>query len=64
MIPRDTITVDLAVPDGDPEMLRAAARRLRQVADHGLATAGVRGKRRSWAGRRLVGRKRRRGHRR
>ncbi|MDN5767158.1 MAG: hypothetical protein L0H96_11420 [Humibacillus sp.] len=43
MIPGDTITVDLAVPDGDPEMLRAAARRLRQVADHGLATAGVRG---------------------
>ncbi|MEP7333767.1 MAG: hypothetical protein ABI692_16950, partial [Terracoccus sp.] len=43
MIPPDTITVGLAVPDGDPDSLRAAARRLRQVADHGLATAGVRG---------------------
>ena len=30
------------MPDGDPETLRAAARRLRQVADRGLATAGVR----------------------
>ncbi|OFE14938.1 hypothetical protein BA895_07210 [Humibacillus sp. DSM 29435] len=43
MIPRDTITIDLDVPDGDPEMLRVAARRLRQLSDHGLATAGVRG---------------------
>ncbi|MDN5764979.1 MAG: polymorphic toxin type 24 domain-containing protein [Humibacillus sp.] len=43
MIPRDTATVDLAVPDGDPASIRAAARRLRQVADTGLATAGVRG---------------------
>lgn len=31
------------MPDGDPESLRAASRRLREVADHGLATAGVRG---------------------
>lgn len=43
MIPRDTATVELAVPDGDPASIRAAARRLRQVADTGLATAGVRG---------------------
>ena len=43
MIPRDTITVGLSVPSGDPDSLRAAARRLRQVADHGLTTAGVRG---------------------
>ena len=43
MIPRDTATVDLAVPDGDPTSIRVAARRLRQVADTGLATAGVRG---------------------
>ena len=43
MIPRDTATVDLAVPDGDPASIRAAARRLRLVADTGLATAGVRG---------------------
>ncbi len=39
----DPIDSEFLLPNGDPEAIRAAAARLRQVSDRALATAGVRG---------------------